>query len=66
MIQFGGLMPLFLNKVNMVANLFKVYKKIPFHNLAKYLINGSGITLTNNEIKDIMRVVRSFENRVFY
>ena len=25
--------------------------------------NGSGITLTNNETKDIMKVIRSLENR---
>ena len=26
-------------------------------------IYGSGITLTNNEIKDIMKVIKSLENR---
>ena len=26
-------------------------------------ITGSGITLTNNEIKDTIRVIRSLENR---
>ena len=28
-------------------------------------ISGSGITLTNNEIKDIMKVDKSLENRRF-
>ena len=26
-------------------------------------INGSAITLTNNEMKDIMKVIKSLENR---
>ena len=30
---------------------------------AKSLLGGSGIMLTNNEIKDIVKVIRSLENR---
>ena len=28
-------------------------------------IFGIGITLTNNEIKDVMKVIKSLENRAF-
>ena len=27
------------------------------------MLNGSGITLKNNEIKDIIKLIRSLENR---
>ena len=33
--------------------------------LGKISLEGSGITLTNNEIKDIIKVIRSLESREF-
>ena len=38
-------------------NIFKVLKN------ASDKVLGTGITLTNNEIKDIMKVIKSLENR---
>ena len=38
-----------------------LYKQIDMFN--KEYITGSGITLTNNEIKDIIKVIKSLENR---
>ena len=33
--------------------------------LGKISLEGSGITLTNNKIKDIIKVIRSLESREF-
>ena len=51
-----------LNLINVVtvARANAVGRKIKEKNLT---ITGVGITLTNNEIKDVMNVVRSIENR---
>ena len=45
------------NKISIAADLFKLFKKV--------LIRGSGLTLTNNEMKDVIKVIRSLENRIF-
>ena len=42
------------DKIILAADLFKTFKKVPFNKLS----GGSGINLTNNEIKDIIKVVR--------
>ena len=39
------------------------FKFSDFFNLIHPKIYGTGITLTNNEIKEIMKVIRSLENR---
>ena len=51
-----------LNLINVLTDARgnAVGRKIKEKNLT---ITGLGITLTNNEIKDIMNVVRSIENR---
>ena len=51
-----------LNLINVVtvARGNAAGRKIKEKNLT---ITGLGITLTNNEIKDVMNVVRSIENR---
>ena len=45
------------NKVNMAVDLVKAFKEGPLK------LEGSRKTLTNNEIKDIMKVIKSLENR---
>ena len=50
----------FNNKDDLVdTGLSLLGKKI----LKNSSINGSGISLPNNEIKDTMKVIKSFENR---
>ena len=74
-VQLGGVLrdiPIFGNILSSVAikgtyiarNLEEkkfLHKQID--RLNKAYITGSGITLTNNEIKDIMKVIKSLENR---
>ena len=74
-VQLGGVLrdiPIFGNILSSVAikgtdiarNLEEkkfLHKQID--RLNKEYITGSGITLTNNEIKDIMKVIKSLENR---
>ena len=73
-VQLGGTfrdIPIFGNILSNVAkkrtdigrNLGKnfLYKQIDRFN--KKCITGSGTTLTNNEIKNIMKVIKSLENR---
>ena len=50
-----------LNKDIFVDEVFNVIGK----NIKKVIlsISGSGITLTNNEIKDIIKLIKSLENR---
>ena len=50
-----------LNKDIFVDEVFNVIGK----NIKKGIlsISGSGITLTNNEIKDIIKLIKSLENR---
>ena len=49
------------NKDIFVDEVFNVIGK----NIKKVIlsISGSGITLTNNEIKDIIKLIKSLENR---
>ena len=46
-----------LNAATTSKNIFDAFKK-GFENAS-----GAGITLTNNEIKDTMKVIKSLENR---
>ena len=50
-----------LNKDIFVDEVFNVIGK----NIKKGIlsISGSGITLTNNEIKDVIKLIKSLENR---
>ena len=53
-------------KVTNIARILAIYfldKQIDKFNQEQITDKGLGITLTNNEIKDIMKVVKSFENR---
>ena len=45
------------NKVNMAVDLVKAFKGGPLK------LEGSRITLPKNEIKDIIKVIKSLENR---
>ena len=45
------------------ATEYYINKRISELNKKIRTIKGSGITLTNNEIKDIMKVIKSLENR---
>ena len=45
------------NKVNMAVDLVKAFKEGPLK------LEGSRITLPKNEIKDIIKVIKSLENR---
>ena len=40
-----------------------MHKKIDMFNVKYITGEGSEITLTNNEIKDIMKVIKSLENK---
>ena len=57
-------MPIFGNILSSVAKKKNLHKQIDRFN--KEYITGSGITLTNNEIKDIMKVIKSLESRGIY
>ena len=55
--MFWGVIPTFVEVTGekLVGDLFELSKQFA-------LSKGSGITLTNNEIKDIMKVIKSLEN----
>ena len=40
------------DKIDMAADLFKLFKNL--------LIKGSGLTITNNEINDIIKVIKFY------
>ena len=42
------------DKIILAADVFKTFKKVPLNKLSE----GLGINLTNNERKDIIKVVR--------
>ena len=46
-------------KINLAANVFKKIKKALLNKISE----GSRINLMNNEVKGIIKVVRSLENR---
>ena len=73
-VQIGGVfwgIPIFGNILSSAAkketdisrNLGKVFLNKQIDRFNKEYITGSGITLTNNEIQDIMKVSKSLENR---
>ena len=48
------------DKINLAADVFKIFKKALLEEIFK---EGSGTTITNNEIEDIIKLIRSLENR---
>ena len=48
---------------NLARDLGKYFLDKRIERLIKEYITGSGITLTNNEIKDIIKVIKSLKNR---
>ena len=51
---------------NIARNLGKKFLDEKIGRFNKQYITGSEITLTNNEIKDIMNVIKSLEKRGIY
>ena len=48
------------DKTNSTADVFQIFKKIP---LNKKFKEGSGMTLPNNEIKVLVKVIKSLKNK---
>ena len=48
------------DKINSTADVFQIFKKTP---LNKKFKEGSGMTLPNNEIKVLVKVIKSLENK---
>ena len=63
------MLPKIINEADELSEKVTLNNKIETASIYKNIINASkkvfgiGITLTNNEIKDIMKVIKSLENR---